>query len=120
MNTFYDANAIYDAGSKAMRGSPFKYGTQLFEMNHLLRTAEIQRDMMNGTYRPGPGQKFQIRERGKSRFITSNTMVDKTVNHILRFDRGAGNRGTSRFEGVDDLGGSALDEIRNTGTVEAQ
>ena len=83
MNTFYDANAIYDAGSKAMRGSPFKYGTQLFEMNHLLRTAEIQRDMMNGTYRPGPGQKFQIRERGKSRFITSNTMVDKTVNHLL-------------------------------------
>lgn len=83
MNTFYDANAIYDAGSKAMRGSPFKYGTQLFEMNHLLRTAELQRDMMNGTYRPGPGQKFQIRERGKSRFITSNTMVDKTVNHLL-------------------------------------
>lgn len=83
MNKFYDANAIYDAGSKAMKGSPFKYGTQLFEMNHLLRTAEIQRDMMNGTYQPGPGQKFQIRERGKSRYITSNTMVDKTVNHLL-------------------------------------
>lgn len=83
MNTFYDANAIYDAGSKAMKGSPFKYGTQLFEMNHLLRTAEIQRDLMNGTYRPSPGQKFIIRERGKTRFITSNTMVDKTVNHLL-------------------------------------
>lgn len=66
-----------------MKGSPFKYGTQLFEMNHLLRTAEIQRDVMNGTYRPTPGQKFLIRERGKSRFITSNTMVDKTVNHLL-------------------------------------
>ena len=83
MNVFYDANAIYDAGSKAMKGSPFKYGTQLFEMNHLLRTARIQRDMMNGTYTPGPGQKFVIRERGKTRYITSNTMVDKTVNHLI-------------------------------------
>lgn len=83
MNIFYDANAIYDAGSKAMKGSPFKYGTQLFEMNHLLRTAQIQRDLMNGTYQPGPGQKFIIRERGKTRFITSNTMVDKTINHLI-------------------------------------
>lgn len=83
MNVFYDANAIYEAGSKAMKGSPFKYGTQLFEMNHLLRTAEIQRDLMNGTYQPAPGQKFIIRERGKTRYITSNSMVDKTVNHLL-------------------------------------
>lgn len=66
-----------------MMGSPFKYGTQLFEMNHLLRTADIQRDLMDGSYRPQPGQKFIIRERGKTRFITSNTMVDKTVNHLL-------------------------------------
>lgn len=66
-----------------MKCSPFKYGTQLYEMNHLLRAAQIQRDLMDGTYRPGAGQKFIIRERGKSRFITSNTMVDKTVNHLL-------------------------------------
>ncbi len=38
-NIFLDANVIYDAGTKAMNGSKFKYATQLFEMNHLLYTA---------------------------------------------------------------------------------
>lgn len=34
MNVFYDANLIYDAGTKAMKSSKFKRSTQLFEMNH--------------------------------------------------------------------------------------
>ena len=36
MNIFYDANAIYEAGTKAIKGAPFKYQSQLFEINHLL------------------------------------------------------------------------------------
>ena len=40
-NIFLDANVIYEAGTKAMRGSKFKYATQLFEMNHLLYTAML-------------------------------------------------------------------------------
>ena len=82
-NIFIDANVIYDAGTKAMRGSAFKYATQLFEMNHLLYTAMIQKDLQEGTYTPEAGNKFLINERGKPRFITSNTMADKTVNHII-------------------------------------
>ena len=66
-----------------MKGSKFKKSTQLYEMNQLLETAKIQRDLMNGTYMPDPGQKFVIKERGKTRYITSNTMRDKTVNHVL-------------------------------------
>ena len=82
-NIFLDANVIYDAGTKAMRGSAFKYATQLFEMNHLLYTAMIQKDLQEGTYTPEVGNRFLIKERGKPRYITSNTMADKTVNHII-------------------------------------
>ena len=66
-----------------MKGSPFKYATQLFEMNHLLNTALIQKSLQDGTYRPDPGKKFLINERGKMRYITSNVMADKVVNHVI-------------------------------------
>lgn len=82
-NKLYDANRIYDAGTKAMTGSRFKYKTQLYEMTQLLQTAKLQDELMHGVYRPGPGQKFPINERGHSRYITSNIMRDKTVNHLL-------------------------------------
>ena len=105
-NIFLDANIIYDAGTKAMRGSKFKYSTQLFEMNHLLYTAMIQKRLQEGTYTPDAGNKFLIKERGKPRYITSNSMADKTVNHItsdliltpvlskyLIYDNGASQKG---------------------------
>ena len=105
-NVFLDANLIYDAGTKAMKGSKFKYATQLFEMNHLLYTAMIQKRLADGTYTPDEGKKFLIRERGKPRYITSNTMADKTVNHMtsdliltpsltkyLIYDNGASQKG---------------------------
>ena len=82
-NIFLDANVIYDAGTKAMKGSKFKYATQLFEMNHLLYTAMLQQSLIDGTYTPSEGNKFLIRERGKPRYITSNSMADKTINHII-------------------------------------
>ena len=103
---FLDANVIYEAGTKAMRGSKFKYATQLFEMNHLLYTAMLQKSLRDETYTPEQGNKFLIRERGKPRYITSNTMADKTINHItsdeiltpalckyLIYDNGASQKG---------------------------
>ena len=105
-NIFLDANVIYEAGTKAMKSSKFKYSTQLFEMNHLLYTAMIQQRLQDKTYVPDAGTKFLIRERGKPRYITSNTMADKTVNHItsdsiltpaltkyLIYDNGASQKG---------------------------
>ena len=83
MNKLHDANLIYDAGTKAMSGSKFKYKTQLYEMTQLLQTAQLQKELVLGTYKPGPGVKFPINERGHSRYITSNIMRDKTVNHLL-------------------------------------
>ncbi len=83
MNIFYDANKIYEAGTKAIKSAPFKYQTQLFEINHLLETAMLVKDLKELKYRPTKGKKFVIKERGKIRNITTNGMIDKTINHLL-------------------------------------
>lgn len=59
MNLFEDANYLYDAGTKAMNGSKWKYSTQLFEINHLLETAVLQKKLTEKDYHPGRGQKVQ-------------------------------------------------------------
>jgi hypothetical protein len=83
MNLFYDANILYDAGTKAMSGSRWKYNTQMFEQNHLLETAHIQQKLMTGEYQPTVGNRFVISERGTTRYITSASMPDKTVAHAI-------------------------------------
>lgn len=83
MNKLTDANAIYEAGTKAIRSSPFKRNTILFEMNHLLETAKIQKAIADSSYEPEPVVKFEINERGKTRQISSNTIRDKAINHLL-------------------------------------
>ena len=82
MTKFEDANFLYEAGTKAIKPSPYKYGTQLFEMNHLLETAKLQRAFQTETYEPQPGVKFEIKERGHERFITSTATADKAVSHL--------------------------------------
>lgn len=83
MNIFYDANAIYEAGTKAIKSAPFKYQTQLFEVNHLVETAQLLKDLKEWKYKPTKGTRFTIKERGKVRNIITNNMVDKTINHLL-------------------------------------
>ena len=53
MNLFEDANYLYDAGTKAMNGSKWKYSTQLFEINHLLETAVLQKKLTEKDYHQG-------------------------------------------------------------------
>lgn len=83
MNIFYDANKIYEAGTKAIKAAPFKQQAQLFELNHLLETAMLLKDLKEWKYKPTKGKKFIIKERGKIRNITTNNMIDKTINHLL-------------------------------------
>lgn len=82
MNKFYDANVIYDAGTKAMRGSKWKHETQMLEQNHLLQTAHIQQQLLDG-YQPSVGNRFVTSERGHIRYITNAAMNDKIVIHVL-------------------------------------
>ena len=83
MNRITDANNLWDAGTKAMSGSKFKYRTQMYEMNQLLETAMLQKELKENTYVPQKGEKFPISERGKLRYITSNAIQDKVINHVL-------------------------------------
>ena len=83
MNIIIDANNLWDAGTKAMSGSKFKCRTQMYEMNQLLETAMLQKELKENTYAPQKGEKFPISERGKLRYITSNAIQDKVINHVL-------------------------------------
>ena len=83
MGIYTDANLIYEAGDRAMEGAPWKHATHLFEMNHLLETAKIQKAMQERSYSPDCGKTFVIRERGKRRVVTSIPCPDKTINHVL-------------------------------------
>ncbi len=81
---FLDANVIYEAMRKTIKSSKKdRYATQLFQVNHLLYTAMLQKALSEGTYKPEAGNKFVISERGKTRLVTNNTMTDKVVNHII-------------------------------------
>lgn len=83
MNRYYDANILYDAGTKAMKGTRWKYSTQLYKINQLLETAKLQNGLECGAYRPTAGSKFVISERGKTRYITSASVQDRAVNHVI-------------------------------------
>ena len=81
---FTDANVIYEAMRLAIKsGDRDRYVTQLYQVNHLLYTAMLQKSLADGTYKPELGNKFILSERGKTRFVTNNTMPDKVVNHMV-------------------------------------
>ena len=43
----------------------------------------LQEAFREGSYKPEKGNKFVLKERGKTRFVTNNRMIDKVVNHII-------------------------------------
>lgn len=83
MNLFYDANEIYDAGTKAIASAKWKYQSQKYRRDQLLETALLQQEMIGGKYKPQAGLEFTIHERGKVRHIVSNSVRDKTVYHMV-------------------------------------
>ena len=84
MEIFLDANVIYEAMRLAIKsGDRDRYVTQLYYVNHLLYTAKLQEALRNRSYKPSQGNKFVLRERGKIRYVTNNSMSDKVVNHII-------------------------------------
>lgn len=86
MDIFQDANVIYDACDKARQQSKWKQSTQKFRSEQLIETANLKEEFESGKYDPDTGNRFPIKERGKLRYITSNTQKDKAVYHILSDD----------------------------------
>lgn len=83
MNRLIDANLIFKAGTKSIESSKWKYRTQEFEINQLLQTSIIQKEIADKTYKADKGNTFKIDERGKVRIVTSVPPKDKAVNHLL-------------------------------------
>lgn len=83
MNEIFDANALYAAYRKAMRGSTWKPQTQRFEMNFLSEIAKLQKELETGTYKISPPTEFILRERGKTRAVCGESARDRTVRHAL-------------------------------------
>ena len=80
---FADANNLYSAYLKARKSSAWKRQVQMVEHEYLLTIARLQDELANGTYRTQKGRTFEIRERGKTRVIRSNTFRDRIVRRAL-------------------------------------
>lgn len=78
-----DANNLYDAYLKSIKSSKWKETTQRFMLTYLDHIFAIQAELETQTYRPGTENKFVLRERGKTRYITSLQPRDRIVRHVL-------------------------------------
>lgn len=80
---FADANNLYSAYLKARKSSAWKRQVQMAEHEYLLTIAKLQAELASGTYKTQKGRTFEIRERGKTRVIRSNTFRDRIVRRAL-------------------------------------
>lgn len=80
---FADANNLYGAYLKARKSSAWKRQVQMAEHEYLLTIAKLQAELASGTYKTQKGRTFEIRERGKTRVIRSNTFRDRIVRRAL-------------------------------------
>lgn len=78
-----DTNLIYEAYLSSIKGSKWKYSSQKFRDNALFEIRSIQHDLQTNSYKTGPKSKFIINERGKIRHITTNTVRDRVVRHLI-------------------------------------
>lgn len=79
----YDRNALYDGFLRAKQGSDWKPPIQKFEMSYLLGLSQIQRELLDGTYKFKPTSDFILQERGRTRFVSGEQIDDRIVKHSL-------------------------------------
>lgn len=78
-----DANNLYYAYEKTIKGSKWKETTQKFALNYLINIFDILDELENKTYKPGNECHFILHERGKIRPITTLAPKDRVVRHVL-------------------------------------
>lgn len=78
-----DANNLYEAYLKTIKGSKWKETTQKFALNYLRNIFKIQEELRSKTYKPGCEGHFVLHERGKIRPITTLQPRDRIVRHVL-------------------------------------
>lgn len=78
-----DANNLYRAYKASVKNSKWKESTQKFMMNFLRYIFSIQDDIRNRTLQNGPVAEFSLSERGRVRPISSISLPDRIVRHVL-------------------------------------
>lgn len=67
---------------KARRGKTSQAAIQQFGLNLECELVDIRQDLLRRSYRPGPFQQFQVRDR-KTRLISAAPFRDRVVHHAL-------------------------------------
>lgn len=78
-----DLNKLVTAYEKSIRDSKWKPSVQSFNINYLVEVNKIKKEIEEGTYKTSDVSKFIIHERGKTRVISGNSVIDRTVRHYL-------------------------------------
>lgn len=78
-----DANNLIAAYKKCCKDSAWKESVQRFGMNLLINVAQLQKELLEGTYTQQPLYEFTLNERGKERYIKSLNIRDRVVQRSL-------------------------------------
>lgn len=78
-----DANNLYKAYEASIKSSKWKEGVQKFILHFLRYIFEIQEELINRTLENGQTDEFMLHERGRIRPITSISIKDRIVRHVL-------------------------------------
>lgn len=78
-----DLNKLVTAYEKSIRDSKWKPSVQSFNLNYLVEVNKIKKEIEEGTYKTSDISKFIVHERGKTRVISGNSVIDRTVRHYL-------------------------------------
>lgn len=95
---------MYIKASKRLeRSAGWKYSTQRFLINRLSEISALKKSVDSGTYKPGKGTEFRIRENGHERVIQAMRPADSVLQadeiliprlqHYLIYDNGASIKG---------------------------
>ena len=78
-----DLNKLVTAYEKSIRDSKWKPSVQSFNLNYSVEVNKIKKEIEEGIYKTSDVSKFIIHERGKTRVISGNSVIDRTVRHYL-------------------------------------
>lgn len=78
-----DANNLYEAYKASVKGSKWKESTQKYMMNYLRNIFKIRASLKNRTLNNGKTDEFELHERGRIRPITSISVPDRIIRHVL-------------------------------------
>lgn len=78
-----DANVLYEAYLKALKGTRWKPSVQRFEEDFLYKIAVMQQQICDGTYQYSDGVHFTVCERGRKRPIVGEIIDDRIVNKAI-------------------------------------